>query len=109
MTQRRHLTLVAAGTMDQIKQTGGRLVVSLAKPLDQIEEIVAALAALPTIAKAVASETKDLIELEVGDEKNVDEITNQVLRLVLEKGGSVKGVERGKSLEQRFMETTGKA
>jgi ABC-type multidrug transport system ATPase subunit len=98
--------LVTAGTMDQIRQTGARLVVSLAKPLDSIADIVSVLAVTAGVASARAAPSKDMFEIEVGDEKNVDEITNQALRLVLERGGAVKGVERGKSLEQRFMETT---
>jgi ABC-type multidrug transport system ATPase subunit len=98
--------LVTAGTMDQIRQTGARLVVSLAKPLDAIGEIVTALSAIATVAKARAADSKDMIEIELAEEKDVDDVTNQALRLVLEKGGMVKGVERGKSLEQRFMETT---
>ncbi len=100
--------LVTSGTMDQIRQTGARLVVALAKPLEGIGEVVAALAALPAVGQARAAATKDMIEIEVADDKDVDDITNQALRLVLEKGGSVRGVERGKSLEQRFMEETGR-
>ena len=98
--------LVTAGTMDQIRQTGARLVVVLAKPLDAIAEIVGVLSALEAVASARAASTNDMFDIDLADEKNVDEITNQALRLVLEKGGMVKGVERGKSLEQRFMETT---
>jgi ABC-2 type transport system ATP-binding protein len=98
--------LVTAGTMDQIRQTGARLVVALARPMEAIAEIVTALSLQGGVGRVRAADTKDMIEIEVSDEKNVDDITNQALRLVLEKGGSVKGVERGKSLEQRFMETT---
>lgn len=98
--------LVAAGTMDQIRQTGARLVVALAKPLEAIAEIVSALSTQNGVANVRAAASMDMFEIAVSDEKNVDEITNQALRLVMDKGGMVKGVERGKSLEQRFMETT---
>lgn len=101
--------LIEAGTMDQIRQTGARLVVTLAKPLDAIDEVVTALGSISTVAEVRAAETKTMIEIGVGDEKDVDDVTSQALKLVLEKGGAVKGVERGKSLEQRFMEETGRA
>jgi ABC-type multidrug transport system ATPase subunit len=101
--------LVTAGTMDQIRQTGARLVVALAKPLDAIAEIIAVLTGSGSVADAKASDQRDEIEIAVGDEKDVDAVTNQVLKLVLDKGGMVKSVGRGKSLEQRFMESTGKS
>ncbi len=98
--------LVAAGTMDEIKGTGQLLFVNLAKPVDDAEKIAAALAAIETVGKVTPSPEKDRFAVECTDAEKVDDVTNAVLQALITSGASVKGVERGKRLEERFMETT---
>ena len=48
------------------------------------------------------------INLELAEAKEGDDgVVNQVLKVLLEHGASVRGIDRGKSLEQRFLEETG--
>lgn len=98
--------LVAAGTMDEIKGTGQLLFVNVAKAVDDVDAIVAALAGIATVGKVTPSPEKDRFAVECTDTEKVDEVTNAVLQVLIAKGAAVKGVERGKRLEERFMETT---
>ena len=97
--------LVASGTMDEIKGTGQLLLVALGQPLSN----PAALQALATIVSVRAvnpSPDGTGIEIKCGDPTLADQVTTEVLKVLIQHGAQVKGVERGKKLEQRFLETT---
>lgn len=73
------------------------------------------LGGVPGVRRASVSEDRLAIDLELADAGSVEaagagcDSTSSVLRALLENGVSVKGVERGKSLEARFLEETGAA
>lgn len=98
--------LVAEGSMDEIKGTGQLLFVSLAKVMEDVGPIVEALSAIATVGKVTPNDEKDKLAVECTDAEKVDDVTNEVLQALIAKGASVKGVERGKRLEERFMEST---
>lgn len=99
--------LVAIGTMDELKSSSTlvRVVLAKALALSEAPAIMAAVRALPGVQQATLGEDTAAIELELGGEKDGD-ITSAVLRALLERGVAVGGVDRGKSLEQRFLEET---
>jgi ABC-type multidrug transport system ATPase subunit len=99
--------LVAVGTMDQIKSTSTLIFVALAKAPPERDKILAALSAISGVRSATMKDEPPGIDLELADAgPGTEDLTNQVLKVLLEQGASVRGVERGKSLEQRFMEET---
>ncbi len=100
-------TLAATGTMDEIKSTSTLVTVTLGKALDVPEKVLAPLRALASVRSASTSEDKMRIDLELTEANAGDEAVNLVLAVLLKEGASVRGVDRGKSLEQRFLEETG--
>jgi ABC-type multidrug transport system ATPase subunit len=98
--------LVASGSMDEIKGTGQLLFVELARPVEDPAPLVEALSKIATVGKVTPNDEKDKLAVECTDAEKVDDVTNQVLQALIANGASVKGVERGKRLEERFMETT---
>lgn len=103
-----HGHIVASGTMDEIKSTGTLVSVTLAKPLEAPEKITGALSGLTGVRSATISDDKLRIDLELAEGKgNEDASVNAVLGVLIAHGASVRGVDRGKSLEQRFLEETG--
>lgn len=98
--------LVAEGSMDEIKGTGQLLFVNLAKPVADVDPVVAALRAIATVGNVTPSADNDRFAVECTDTERVDEVTNAVLQALIQHGAAVKGVERGKRLEERFLETT---
>jgi ABC-2 type transport system ATP-binding protein len=99
-------TLVASGTMDELKGTGQRLEVELARPLAAPEPSRARLAAIAGVSAVSLSSDGCSVEVVLARAELADQVTGEVLRALLEQGAAVKGVERGKRLEQRFMEET---
>jgi ABC-type multidrug transport system ATPase subunit len=103
-----HGRIVAEGSMESIKGTSTIVEVQLAKAPADAPKIIDALRALTVVRSATMRDSGLVIDLELADEKDGsgEDVTNQVLRVLLEQGASVKGIERGKSLEERFLEET---
>jgi ABC-2 type transport system ATP-binding protein len=103
-----HGKIVASGSMESIKGTSTIVEVQLARPPADPDKVISALRALAVVRSAKLRESGVAIDLELAEQPDAsgDDVTNQVLRVLLEQGASVKGVERGKSLEERFLEET---
>lgn len=99
--------LVAHGTMDEIRGTGQRLFVELSSPPSDAQAVLQGIEALDAVKTAKMAANGQGIEVDCHSAEGADALTNEVLKLLIEKGVAVKGVERGKRLEQRFMEETG--
>ena len=99
--------LVVSGTMDEIKGTGGLFTVMLAKPLAAPEPVAAAVKALAGVAKVEVAPNAEALRVTTSTTEGMDDLTNQVLRVLMDQGASVKSVERGQSLTERFMQATG--
>ena len=99
-------TLVVAGTMDEIRGTGQRLQVALARPAADGSALAAALGRLAGVRAVEAASDGLGFAVECERPELADQVTGEVLRVLLEHGAAVKGVERGQRLEQRFMEET---
>lgn len=102
-----HGTLAASGTMDEIKSTSTLVTVTLGKALDPADKVLVALRTVAGVRSAAMSEDKLRIDLELNEANAGDESVNAVLATLIKEGASVRGVDRGKSLEQRFLEETG--
>lgn len=97
--------LVSAGTMDELRRAGALVRVLLADvPAAGLESVVALVRDLPGVrgARAAADDPR-AVDLEVADE-GADTIASEVLKRLLGAGVLIRGVERGKSLEARFLE-----
>jgi ABC-type multidrug transport system ATPase subunit len=99
-------TLVTAGTMDEIRGTAQRLQVSLVRPAADPAALSAALAQLAGVGRVEAAPDGTAFSIECTSPEEADRVTGDVLRVLLERGALVKGVERGQRLEQRFMQET---
>lgn len=100
--------LVAAGTMDRIKGTGERLFVRLGGRTPPPDALRSELLALDGVVGAEVTEGGGQLSLRAGCGADVDRVTADVLKLLLDRGVAVQGVERGQRLEDRFMaETSG--
>ncbi|MCK6546832.1 ABC transporter ATP-binding protein [Myxococcota bacterium] len=99
--------LVAVGTMAELKSSSTlvRVVLAKALALEVATGVMMAVRALPGVKQATLRDDAAALDLELGEERDGD-ITSAVLRTLLERGVAVGGVERGKSLEQRFLEET---
>jgi len=95
------------GTMDEIRGTGGLFTVLLTKPLEQPEAAVAALRALDGVEGVELADGRDSLRVRSSSTDGLDDLTNGVLKALMDHGASVKSVERGQSLTERFMEATG--
>lgn len=97
--------LVASGSMDEIKGTGQLLHVALAQPLAD-PKALEALSAIASVRAVSPSPDGTRLEVQCADPNAADQVTTEVLKVLIQHGAQVKGVERGKRLEQRFLETT---
>lgn len=100
--------LVASGTMDEIRGTSLIMFVTLIRPASNIEALVKAVSVLPGVSRVTPAPDLAGVAVEYANASEADALTNQVVKVVMEQGEVLKGVERGKSLSQRFMETTGR-
>ncbi len=98
--------LVASGTMDEIKRTAHLVHVVVAEPVTDQAELERWLGALPAVTRVSFSGDGTVLNCEFDESYDETEATNEVLKCLLEKGVGVRSVDRGKSLEARFMEAT---
>lgn len=98
--------LVMSGTMDEIKGTGGLFTVMLAKALSAPDTVRAAVGALAGVAQVEVAPNADALRITTTSTDGLDDLTNQVLRVLMDQGATVKSVERGQSLTERFMQAT---
>ena len=101
--------LVEVGTMDEVKGTSQRVYVRLTAPIAEPGPITASLQALDGVAAATLEDQGATVVIEVKDATMVDRLTGEALQVLIQGGHAVQGVERGKRLEDRFLETTGQA
>ncbi len=97
--------LVAEGTMAELKRASNIVHIELQAALPDtgpVSERIAALAGVDSVT--VADDAKSL-DLRLADDGGG--LTNTILKEVMDGGGLVMSVSRGKSLEQRFLEETG--
>lgn len=99
-----HGRLVAAGTMDEIRQTGQRLRLSLAGPLGHLEADLRALVGVREV-RVHAGESLQL-DLSLAPEAELDAVTEAALRCLLDQGRIPWGLSRGQRLEERFLDAT---
>ena len=101
--------LVEVGTMDEVKGTGQRIYVRLTAAIAATDPALAALRAFDGVQGIEIEDEGATVRVEVRDASRVDGVTGEVLQRLLAGGHSVKSVERGQRLEERFMDTTGKS
>lgn len=101
-----HGQLVSTGTMDDMKSAQALVTIKLGAALLEDHPVLVALQQLAGVQSvAINKEALDLVLLDEG-ESATGALTNQVLQVLMEKDVLIQGVERGKSLEQRFIEDT---
>ena len=100
--------LASHGSMRELKRASALVRVVLGAALADPAAVVASVEALAGVRSARLAKEGHGVDLELADEGDAatDALTNDVIRLVMEAGGVIRGVERGKSLEQRFLEET---
>lgn len=98
--------LVSAGSMDQLKQAGSLVQVLLGAPLANVQVVLQTLRGVLGVKNATAAADAKTIDLDVEDDGHgsADRVVNEVLKKLIEHGAAIRSVERGKSLEQRFLE-----
>ncbi len=97
--------LVSAGTMDELRRAGALVRVLLAEvPAQGFDAVLGIVRGIAGVRSArPATDDPRAIDLEVADE-GADTTASEVLKELLGKGVLIRGVERGKSLEARFLE-----
>jgi ABC-type multidrug transport system ATPase subunit len=97
--------LVSSGTMDELRRAGALVRVLLVDvPAAGLDGVLALVRDLPGVRAARAAvDDPRAVDLEVADE-GADTIASEVLKRLLGAGVLIRGVERGKSLEARFLE-----
>lgn len=102
-----HGKLVAEGTMDEIRGTGGLVKISLTAPLKDPAAAQAALQVVPGVSGVKVVGEGDALEVSVSAEGEKDEgLTNNLLRALMDQGATVAGMERGQRLTETFMQAT---
>lgn len=101
--------LVEVGTMDEVKGTGQKLYVRLTAALPEGDQVLPSLQAIDGVQTVGLEEDGTTVMVEVREASQVDAVSSEVLQLLLAKGHTVKAVERGQRLADRFMATTGQA
>ncbi len=99
--------LVVSGTMDEIRGTGGLFTVLLTGPVADAAAVLQAIRALDGVKDAEFSAAQDTLRVHADNAEGLDQLTNEVLRALMDAGATVKSVERGQRLTERFMEATG--
>jgi len=98
--------LVMAGTMDEIRGTGALFTILLNAPLADAAQVVAGIEALAGVAKVEVEGAQDTLRVHCETVEGVEGLTSQAVSVVIAAGGSLKSVERGQSLTDRFMQAT---
>ncbi len=101
--------LVFSGTIDTLKKSAGLLKVELMAPVhERAGQIIAALKGKDFIANVELNEETTLLSVRFSEsaDGSTDARVNEVLKLLLEQGLSIKGMERGERLEQAFLQET---
>jgi ABC-2 type transport system ATP-binding protein len=99
--------LVSVGPMGELRGTGHHLSIRLARALDSTAEALARIGALGGVLGVEVAEDGAVLRVAIRDAALADAVTGEALRLLLDLGALVVGVERGQRLEQRFLEVTG--
>ncbi len=99
-----HGRLVTSGTMEEIREAGALVAVRLGEALSDLDAGQKQLSAIEGVQSVKIDGVN--IEIQLDQPESADAVSNEVLKALLALGANVKGVERGKSLEQRFMEET---
>lgn len=101
-------SIAASGSMDEIKSTSSLVHIAFFRALAGAERVLASLRTMRGVRSAtVRADALGIdLELEAVEEGARDEVMNQLLKVLLESGASVREIERGKSLEQTFLEAT---
>lgn len=98
--------LVVTGTMDEIRGTGGLFTVLLNARLKDGEGVLEAIGSLAGVKSVELNSEQDALRVHAESEEGLDQLTNDVLRALMDQGATVKSVERGQRLTERFMEAT---
>ena len=96
--------LVASGTMAQLKRASNIVHIELGAALPAPTALIERLMAMNGVDAASATEDGKALDLTLADQAGG--LTNQILAEVMDAGGLVVSLTRGKSLEQRFLEET---
>ncbi|MCC7382573.1 MAG: ABC transporter ATP-binding protein [Deltaproteobacteria bacterium] len=101
--------LVSIGSMDELRGASSLARLELSSPPADLEGLLAALRGIPGVRQASRVDAEpSAIALELSDDGrgSADRAASEVLRRLLELGVQIRSMERGKSLEQRFLEET---
>jgi ABC-type multidrug transport system ATPase subunit len=102
-------TLVSVGAMDSLLRATSRVRLLLVTAPGDPEGALALLRSIEGVrSAAVSPDDPRAIDLELADDAGggADQVANQVLKKLIELGVAIKSMERGQSLEQRFIEET---
>jgi len=101
-----HGKLVSAGPMSALKSADEQVTLRLQKPLEESSSIKAKLEALNGVQQVKIAEDQNSIHLQLHSDSSNDTIVNEAISALISAGGLLQSVERGQSLEQRFLEET---
>lgn len=96
--------LITAGPMAEIRDASSLVQVRFTRPVAPGVELEGAVSALPGVRRVRLAADRCAVTLELAD--GSDEVTNRVLGVLIALGIGVDGLERGRSLEARFLEET---
>jgi len=94
--------------MEQVKSSDKLVTIRLEKPMEQATSLRAQIEALNGINAANWSDDGQSIQLQLSATLDGDTVINEVVSMIISRGGLLKGIDRGQSLEQRFLEQTAK-
>ena len=99
---------VSSGTVASLREESAAVRVSLAQPAPDPEAMSAQISAVSGVRRVQLSEDGLAVTFELtdGDGVSADAVINEVIKALMAAGGVMRGVERGTSLEQRFLDET---
>ena len=102
-------TLVSSGPMAQVRGEAQLVSIQIEKPMESPMSVAAEVEQLEAVSSAHWTDDSLQLQISFAGGKDNDAIVNQVVSLIISKGGLLKGIDRGQSLEDKFLEKTEKA
>jgi ABC-2 type transport system ATP-binding protein len=101
-----HGRLVSSGPMSALKNTDEVITFHLQRPLEQNVELKKKFEAIDFVKQVDISADRNQVHLQLQSESDSEKTVNEAISALMAAGGMLQSVERGQSLEQRFLEET---
>ena len=99
---------MSSGPMAQVRGEAQLVRIQIDKPMEEPMAFTAEVEQFEAVSSAQWTEDSLQLQISFAGGTDDDAIVNQVVSLIISKGGLLKGIDRGKSLEDKFLEKTKK-